>query len=128
MLFSVPRNCHRRPSAWANETTNVGKPVEIENIEEMRRGVGIDATEIRKAIRGLGVEDHGKLTFRSGERTPAGETLLVQTTGIGGSAFRGKLVDRPNSPGLSGLWVGSRVAFLPAHIRSLSKGRLTHAQ
>ncbi len=102
-------------------------PVEIENIEELRRREGIDDVELRKEIRGLKVGDFVKLTLLSGTTGASSfETLLVRITSIRGSAFRGKLASRPTSTGLSKLRVGSPLAFTTAHIYSLSKGQPTH--
>jgi hypothetical protein len=101
----------------------MGKRVEIENIEEMRRRVGIHDVELRGAIRGLRIGQYVNLTLLSGTRSSAGETLLVRITRISGSEFRGKLAGRPASPGLAGLRVGSRLAFTAAHIHSLPGGR-----
>jgi hypothetical protein len=100
-------------------------PAGIENIEELRRRAGIDDVELREAIRGLAVGDLVKLTLLSGVRSAAGETLLVRITRIRGRGFRGELAQRPTSAGLSGLRVGSPVAFTAAHIHSLPKGAPT---
>jgi hypothetical protein len=75
--------------------------VEIENIEEMRRREGIEDVEPREAIRGLRIGDSVRLTFLTGTKSSAGETLLVRITRIRGPVFRGKVADRPASAGLS---------------------------
>ena len=93
--------------------------VEIENIEEMRRQEGIDDVELRIEIRSLHAGDFVKLTFLIG--TTSFETLLVRITSIRGSAFRGKLVTRPTSSGLSKLEAGAPIVFTTAHIHSLLK-------
>ena len=85
----------------------MAKPVEIENIEEMRRRVGIDDVELRQAIRGLRIGDYVKLTLRTGATSSAGEVFLVRITRIRGPEFRGKLADRLASPARSGLRAGS---------------------
>jgi hypothetical protein len=95
--------------------------VEIENIEEMRLRAGVDDVELRSEIRGLHVGDLVKLTFLAGTTTC--ETLPVRITSINGSAFRGKLAERPTAPALSTLRFGSSVAFDAAHIHSLMKRR-----
>jgi hypothetical protein len=105
----------------------MNKHVEIEDIEEMRRCVGIEDIELREAIRGLRVGDHVMLTVRTGATSP-GETLLVRITQIHGPAFRGQLAERPASSHLSGLQVGSPLKFTTSHIHSLPKGRLTDGQ
>jgi len=105
------------------------KSVEIENIEEMRRRQGIDDVELREEIRGLQVGDFVHLTLlTSGMKSFAGETLVVRITRISGSAFRGKLANRPVSTGLSNLRIGSPIAFTTAHIHSLLKRQPTHEQ
>ena len=93
--------------------------VEIENIEELRRQEGIDDVELRIEIRSLHAGDFVKLTFLIG--TTSFETLLVRITSIRGSAFRGKLVKRPTSRGLSKLDAGAPIVFTTAHIHSLLK-------
>lgn len=93
--------------------------VEIENIEEMRRREGIDDVELRVEIRALKAGDFVKLTFVTG--TTTFETVLVRITSIRGSAFRGKLANRPTSSCLAKLGVGAPVAFTTAHIHSLLK-------
>jgi hypothetical protein len=101
-------------------------PVTIENIEEMRRREGIDDVELREEIRELRVGDVVKLTFFTGTKPGAGETLPVRITRIQGSAFRGKLANAPGSIGRLQLRVGSPVAFTRAHIHSISKRRPNH--
>jgi hypothetical protein len=100
----------------------MGKHVEIEDIEEMRRLAGIDDVELGDAIEGLCVGDYVKLTLRSSTRSSGGETLLVRITRIRGSEFRGKLAEKPASADLSGLDVGSALDFTAAHIHSVAKG------
>ncbi len=94
-------------------------PVEIENIEEMRRREGIEDVELWDEIRNLQVGDFVKLTFLAGPR--AAETLLVRITSIRGSSFRGKLANGPTSAGLSRLRAGLPVTFTPVHIHSLAR-------
>ena len=102
----------------------MGKRVEIEDIEAMRRRVGVDDVELREAIRGLRIGDCVRLTLLVGEASAAPRTVLVRITGIRGPEFRGKLA----SPGPSGLRPGARVAFTAAHIHSLPNERPTHAE
>ena len=100
------------------------KAVEIENIDEMRRRLGIDDVELHEQIRELAAGDFVKLTFLIGGANPlAGETLSVRITSIRGGAFRGKLADRPASSSLSKLRVGWPVAFTADHIHSIPKPR-----
>ncbi len=94
-------------------------PIEIENIEEMRRKEGIEDVELWEEIRGLQVGDIVNLTFLAGPHTS--ETLLVRITSIRGSALRGKLANGPTSKGLSRLRAGLSVAFTTAHIHSLPR-------
>ncbi len=96
-------------------------PVEIENIDAMRRREGIDDVALREAIRGLKVGDFVKLTLLCGPESC--ESVAVRITSIKGAAFRGKLADSPNSAALSNLRAGSGLAFTTAHIHSLLKRR-----
>ena len=70
-------------------------PLQIENIDEMRRREGIDDVALRDEIRGLKVGDFVKLTLLSG----------------------------PASAALSDLRAGAALAFTAAHIHSLLKRR-----
>ena len=98
------------------------KPVEIENIEEMRLREGIDDVELRQIIRGLHVGDTVHLTFRAGTGScTGGETLSVRITSIRGCTFRGKLAQAPASPGLAALHIGSTIAFTTEQIHSLPR-------
>jgi hypothetical protein len=106
----------------------MNKAVEIENIEEMRRLVGIDDVELRQAVRGLRAGDLVKITLLTAAAPAARETVLVRLTGAQGPEFRGRLAEGPTAPGLSGLRAGARVVFRAAHIHSVAKGRLTHAR
>jgi hypothetical protein len=94
-------------------------PLQIQDIEQMRRRAGIDDVELRQAIRVLRVGAFVKLTLLTGAAESAGETLLVRITSIRGDAFRGKLTRRPTSAGLSGVRVGRAFAFTGSHIHSL---------
>jgi hypothetical protein len=98
-------------------------PVEIEDIEEMRRREGIDDVKLGQEIRGVGVGDLVRLTFVTVAAPFVGETLLVRITSITDHAFRGKLAQKPASPRLSKLRSGSQVAFTKAHIHSIAKGQ-----
>jgi hypothetical protein len=95
--------------------------LEIENIEDLRWKEGIDDVELRAEIGGLQVGDCVKLTFLTGTKSFAGQTLLVQITTIRGSSFRGKLAKGPALTGLSKLRVGAPVSFTSAHIHSIVK-------
>jgi hypothetical protein len=99
----------------------VPEPIQIENIEEMRRREGIDDVELRAEIRGLRVGDLVRVTLTTGAKSV--ETLLVRITSIRGAEYRGKLADRPASAGLSKLRAGSPLAFTRAHIHSLPRGQ-----
>jgi hypothetical protein len=94
--------------------------VEIQNIEDMRRRVGIEDVELREAIRGLRAGAFVNLTLLSGTNGAAGETVLVRITSIRGDSFRGRLASSPTSAGLSGLRVGLALAFTGSHIHSLA--------
>jgi hypothetical protein len=102
--------------------------IEIENIEEMRRREGIDDAELRQAIRGLRVGDLVNVTLLTASKSFTGETLQVQITDVKGSAFRGKLTQKPVSPRLARLGAEFAVSFRAAHIHSLPKRQLTEAQ
>jgi len=97
----------------------------LENIEEMRRLVGIEDVELREAIRGLRVGDLVRLTFLVG--AARGETLLARITDVRDGAYRGKLAGMPAPAGLSGLHAGSAVVFAAAHIHSVATRRVAHA-
>jgi hypothetical protein len=102
--------------------------LQIQDIEDMRRRVGIDDAELRAAIRGLRAGALVKLTLLAGEPGAPGETLLVRITSVRGGTFRGKLASRPTSAGLSGLQVGRRLAFTASHIHSLARMRPDHEE
>jgi hypothetical protein len=102
----------------------MGNPVEIQDIEEMRRNEGIDDVKLRLDIRGLKAGDFVKLSLLTG--TATFETLLVRITSVRGSAFRGKLASRPNSTSLLKLQRGPSIAFTTAHIHSIAKMAATH--
>jgi len=95
-------------------------PVDIEDIEELRRQQGIDDVNLRVEIRGLRAGDFVNLSLMTGATTF--ETLAVRITSIRGSAFRGKLATAPTSKALAHLRVGSALAFTQTHIHSLHKG------
>jgi hypothetical protein len=101
----------------------MGKPVEIENIEEMRRREGIEDVELREGIRRLRVGDFVRVTLLLGRAPLRRETLLVRITGIKGATFRGKLANTPGVADLGQLRVGAPLGFTVAHIHSLAKGR-----
>ena len=98
------------------------KPVEIENIEDMRCQAGINDVELRQDIRRLEIGDLVLLTLLKGAGSRAGEAWMVRITAIRGNAFRGKLT-RPIAPGPSRHRAGARVSFGNVHIHSLPKER-----
>src|SRR5262249_7823573 len=106
--------------AWTKEMSR-RHPVELEDIESLRRREDIDDVELRAEIRNLQVGDCVKLTFQIGAKSLAGETLSVRITSIQGSTFRGKLAEAPSFSGLSRLRAGSRVEFTTSHIHSIRK-------
>jgi len=97
-------------------------PVEIENIEELRRREGIDDCELHEEIDRLREGDHVKLTLLTPNRSP-GETVLIRITSIHGTVFRGKLLKNPAVPGPANLHAGSLVTFTRDHIHSIPKVR-----
>lgn len=102
------------------------KPVEIEDIEEMRRREGIVDVELRKEILELQTGDFVRVTLFAGANSGTGETVFVQITSIRGDGFRGKLTRRPTSAGLSKLRAGLPIVFTKSHIHSIPKGQLAH--
>jgi hypothetical protein len=99
-------------------------PIEIEDIEQLRREQGIDDVELREEIRTLGVGDLVRVTLLTGAPS-RGETVVVRITSIKGTAFRGKLARQPASPALARFRAGFPIAFTAAHIHSLAKGGVT---
>jgi hypothetical protein len=99
-------------------------PVEIEDIEQLRRRAAIDDVELHEAIQGLRAGDYVKLTILAHAKAVTSETVLVRITRVKGSDFRGKLAVRPASPGFSELQIGAPLTFTADHIHSLPKGRL----
>jgi len=99
----------------------MGKTVEIENIEEMRRSAGIDDAELRADIRGLRVGDSVRLTLLNAARPSAGEMVRVRITRIRGSCFRGRRAGRSGR-------AGACLDFTAAHIHSVLKGRRTQGE
>ncbi len=101
--------------------------VEIEDIEAMRRRVGIHDVELQEGIRRLRVGDLVKLTLLNGREGAAGVTVLVRITRIRGSSFRGELAGKPASH----LQAGTAFRFTSSHIHSLGSsaqlGGLSHA-
>lgn len=97
-------------------------PIEIEDIETLRRREGIEDVELREEIRDLKVGDCVLLTFLVGA-PPKGETLLVRITSIRGRTFCGTLARRPPATSQTKLRVGTPIDFTTTHIHSLPKGR-----
>jgi hypothetical protein len=93
----------------------------IEDIEGMRRRVGIDDVELREEIGRLKIGDLVQLTLMAPRGSFAGETLPVRITRIRDSVFRGKLSVKPTLSGLSNLPVGAPVRFSTTHIHSVVK-------
>jgi hypothetical protein len=102
------------------------KPVEIEDIEEMRRREGIVDAELKKEILELHIGDIVKVTLLATANSGAGETVSVQITSFRGDAFRGKLTRAATAAGLSKLRAGSPITFTKAHIHSIPKAQLAH--
>jgi hypothetical protein len=100
-------------------------PLEIENIDDLRRREGIDDAELREDVRRLRVGDHVKLTFLNPANPCARETLVVRITSIKGETFRGKLASPPTRAELSRLRAGSPVTFTRDQIHSIAKRQPT---
>jgi hypothetical protein len=101
-------------------------PVEIEDIEELRRREGIEDVQLRIEIRELRVGDFVRLTVITG--TTSFATLTVRITSMKDSAFRGKVAKKPASSGLRKLPVGAPLVFTAAHIHSVIKKQAAHGQ
>ncbi len=93
--------------------------VEIENIEEMRRQVGIDDAELHAEIRGLRPGDQVRLTFLVGSKPPVSATVVVQVVSIRGGVFQGRLQKRPAGSGTLGVKLSSTVTFTGDQIHSV---------
>jgi hypothetical protein len=100
--------------------------LEIENIEEMRRQVGIDDVELHADIRGLQVGDCINLTVHTGTKPFPSATVLVRITSIRAGTFRGKLAQGPALRGPSSLRVGSPIRFTTDHIHSIPPRQPRH--
>lgn len=100
--------------------------LDIENIEEMRRQAGILDAELESEILALDVGDYVRVTLLSRIKPFGAETLIVEITRIRGSAYLGRLVERPAMVGLAQLSAGSTVSFAQAHIHSIAKRCPTH--
>jgi hypothetical protein len=96
-------------------------PVEIENIEQLRRDKGIDDVELRAAVRRLRAGDLVNLTFLPEVPRARSETLCVRITRVRKTGFLGELTDRPASVHLAGLRVGLAVRFTSEHIHSIPR-------
>ena len=91
------------------------KRVEFENIEEMRRHVGIDDVQLRIAIRQLRAGDIVRVTLLNGA---ALATRLVRITSVRGAEFRGKLMSKRSTAASKR---GAAVVFTSDHIHSIAK-------
>jgi hypothetical protein len=100
-------------------------PVDIENIEEMRRRAGILDAELESEILALEIGDYVRLTLLGKVKPFGAETLLVQITTIRGDTFAGRLAQRPASAGLAELSAGTTLSFARAHIHSVAKRQST---
>ncbi len=98
-------------------------PVELEDIEAMRREAGIDDGELRRDVRGLQVGNSVRLTARLGSRPFPGVGLLVRITSIRGGVFRGRVTRGAAAPDLARLRAGALLTFTANHIHSVAPGR-----
>ncbi len=103
----------------ASRSPAARRTVAIEDIEELRRRVGIDDVELRESIRRLRVGDRVRLTLLSGPKEGAGQTLWFRITRVQGSRFRGRLAE---GRGPAGLRPGDLLSFTAAHIHSVAGG------
>jgi hypothetical protein len=97
------------------------QPIEIEDIESLRLGQGIDDVELREEVRGLRIGDLVRLTLLAGEGVPVSETIVVRITYARDRSFRGELTKRPTSSRFAGLRAGSSLAFAAVHIHSIPR-------
>jgi hypothetical protein len=97
------------------------KSIEIENIFDLRRRVGIYDAVLRDEIQSLQAGECVRLTFLTGLTPSTGEMLLVRITSIKGDVFRGRLFNKPTLNGLSRLQRGSLITFSKEHIHSIPK-------
>jgi len=95
------------------------RPIEIENIDEMRQREGIDDIELHEGIGRLQVGDHVRLTYLCGASLR--ETLKVRITRIRAGQFRGRLVGPVARPKLLGLRPDSLVTFTAGQIHSIAQ-------
>jgi hypothetical protein len=100
----------------------MSKTVAIENIEEMRRLVGIEDVELRQSIRRLRVGDRVRLTLLAGPGQTAARTLWFRITRVEGRRFRGRLAE---GQGAAGLRPRTILSFTAAHIHSVAGGAAT---
>jgi hypothetical protein len=101
------------------------QPIEIEDIEQLRREQGIEDVELREEIRTLGIGDHVRVTLLNSAVTSRGETVVVRITSIKGPTFRGKLATQPMSAALARFRAGFPIVFTASHIHSLAKAGKT---
>jgi hypothetical protein len=97
----------------------MASPVQIEDIDDLRRREGIDDVELHEDIGTLEVGDHVRLTFLSG--TTLRETLTVRITRIRAGQFRGRLADAVARPELLGLQPNALVTFTAGQIHSIAR-------
>jgi len=97
----------------------MSQPIDLENIEELRREAGIDDIELRDEVRALRIGDCVRLTARVDAQPFPGECLLVRITSIKGDVFRGKLTRTPSSARLARLKAGCLLKFTGEHIHSV---------
>ncbi len=102
-------------------------PIEIEDIEAMRRQEGIEDEELRDEIHDLAVGDLVNLTFLTSP-PPRSQTLLVRITRINGKNYCGELARRQSYAGLSKLRAGEPITFKASHIHSVPKGQPAHEE
>lgn len=97
------------------------KQIRLENIEALRRKMGIEDEELSEQIQSLAVGDLVLLTFLTEVRSPTAETLPVRITSLRGGTYRGKLVAGPASKALPELKAGLLLTFVAGHIHSIPK-------
>lgn len=94
------------------------RSITLENIEAMRRSLGIHDRELQEDVRNLQIGDLVRLTFLS---AASSETLLVRITSVSGSDFRGKLAQDATLKELSTISRRKVIVFRSVHIHSTSR-------
>jgi hypothetical protein len=104
----------RRPDSAPSQPA-----IEIENIEHMRRCLGIDDDRLHHEVARLQIGNIVRLTLRAGSRT--GECVLVRIVTRRKQEFTGELTTSPTDPNLQRLTSGTLLSFTADHVHSVHK-------